>query len=153
MSRKVIFSSALALLFTAGLAQAEVAKIVSVDGKAVVERGQNQFAAKSGMFLEEGDVVRALQGNVALKYADCTSKFGATNTASMEVTVQKTAPCAAAKASTATVASSSSAGITTATVAGASLIPVLAGTAGAVAAVSSSGSASKSTSSNDAVSP
>lgn len=149
MSKKVIIVSAFALMFSAGLAQAEVAKVVSMDGSAVIERGSYRYDAKVGMFLEEGDVVRSLQGNIALKYSDCISKIEA----NQEVKVMESAPCATAKAST--VANTASTGVASVATAGVSLVPVLAGAAGAAAAVSTSGTSSKTVAAtgNDAVSP
>ncbi len=94
MIKKTILASTISVLMFSGVAQASVAQIVSLNGKAVVERATYKYVAQRGMVLEEGDIVRSLNGNVKLKYANCVGSVGATQ----EVEVSVTSPCATAKA-------------------------------------------------------
>ncbi len=93
MIKNIIIASTVSVLLVGGVAQAAVAQIVSLNGKAVVERAQHKYLAQRGMVLAEGDVVRSLKGDVTLKYANCVSSVAE----SKEVTISKSSPCPAAK--------------------------------------------------------
>ncbi len=94
MIKKIILASTISVLMFSGVAQAKVAQIVSISGKAVVERSSHKYLAQRGMVLEEGDIIRSLKGNVKLKYANCVSSVETAK----EVKVSKNSPCATAKA-------------------------------------------------------
>ena len=94
MIKKTILASTISVLILSGVAQASVAQIVSLNGKAVVERATHKYVALRGMILEEGDIVRSINGNVKLKYTNCIGSVEA----AQEVEVSITSPCAAAKA-------------------------------------------------------
>ncbi|MEE9304412.1 MAG: hypothetical protein V3U84_11620 [Thiotrichaceae bacterium] len=93
MIKNIILASTISALTFGGVAQASVAQIISIDGKAIVERAEHRYLAQRGMVLEEGDIVRSLKGNVKLKYANCVSSIEE----SKEVAVSKATPCPAAK--------------------------------------------------------
>jgi len=94
MIKKTVLASTIAVLMFGSVAQASVAQIVSLNGKAVVERANHKYTAQRGMVLEEGDIVRSLNGNVKLKYANCVGSVEA----AQEVEVSQASPCATAKA-------------------------------------------------------
>lgn len=71
-----------------------VAKIMSLSGTAVVERNTHRYTALQGMLLQEGDIVRVLEGGkVNLKYSTCSSNVAST----MQVTVSESNQCATGK--------------------------------------------------------
>ncbi len=58
---------------------AKVAKIIGLSGSAIVERGGYRYVAQEGMLLNEGDIVRSLEGSkVNLKYDSCQASVAAT---------------------------------------------------------------------------
>ena len=151
MIKKILISStALLVLMFGGVAQAkpaQVAKVLSLKGQAVVERSGQQYLAQSGMVLKEGDIVRSLKGLVKVRYQNCTS----TVEAKKELTVTESAPCAVAKFASASSLQASKVALATAIVPGVSvgLVQSLVGAAGVgVVAVGRGGS-----SSSKAVSP
>lgn len=93
VSAAVLSLSAMTALHAESV-EPRVAKIMSVSGTAVVERNTHRYTALQGMLLQEGDIVRVLEGGkVNLKYASCSSGVAAT----MQVTISEANQCATGK--------------------------------------------------------